>query len=127
GAEYPGVDAAQRSYMALAGKNDWFRAAPSLLERAGVDFDVIDDDSLIRAEARDGAAHVNGFGFRTVIIPEIDRMAPAVAERLVELLDAGGRVIAVASPPAIATGTMPGVSQDELDDAVRRLAAHPRL
>ncbi|WP_372983764.1 hypothetical protein [Microbacterium sp.] len=127
GPEYTGVDAAQRSYMTLAGKNDWFRAAPSLLERAGIDFDVIDDDSLVRAEARGGAVHVNDFGFRTVILPEMDRIAPVVALRLAELLDAGGRVIAIGSAPTRSAGSTPAIGGAESDESVRRFAEHPGL
>ena len=126
GPEYPGADAAQRSYLALSGKNDWFRSAPGLLDRASIDFDVVDDESLVRAQVRDGAAHVNGFGFRTVILPEMSCLAAPVAERLLELLDAGGRVIVVGPAPERAAGGW-RADDEERDAVVRRLAEHPGL
>ncbi|WP_156364413.1 hypothetical protein [Curtobacterium sp. Leaf261] len=99
GPEYPGVDVSQRTYMALAGKNDWFRAAPGLLDQAGIDFDIVDDDSLVRSTAAYGALDVNGFRFGTMILPEVSTLTEDVTARLVALLDAGGRVVAVGATP----------------------------
>lgn len=104
GPEYPGVDETQHAYMALAGKNDWFRARPGLLDQRGIDFDVVDDDSVVRSVVEDGALGINGFSFRTVVLPGTTRLPVAAAERLLELLDRGGRVIAVGAVDAALAG-----------------------
>lgn len=95
GEEYPGVDVTQRTYMALAGKNDWFRAQPGLLDRSGIDFDVVDEDSFARSVAGDRTLDVNGFRFGTVILPSTTRLPDVVVDRLAALLRAGGRVLGV--------------------------------
>lgn len=115
------ADQTQRTYLALAGKNDWFRSAPGLLDGAGVDFDVIDEDSIARATVDDAVLNANGFGFRTVILPQVNHLRPGTAERLVELLEAGGEVIAVGHAPRHVSG------RGTDDRAVMELAKHPRL
>ncbi|SEE99669.1 glycosyl hydrolase [Ruania alba] len=118
---YEDVDSAQTVYLDLVGTNDWFDTRIGALDRARVAFDVIDDDSLVR-EALDGASIVVGAQrYRAVIIPSMTVLEEATARRLVELLDAGGRVAVVGMAPRLAAGR----SGD--DNVVQALSDHPSV
>jgi hypothetical protein len=60
----------------------------------GVDFDFIDEDSLIQAEVRDGLLCVAGVEFRAVAIPPMTTIRTATIEKLIEFRRAGGVVMA---------------------------------
>ncbi|MGI3781532.1 MAG: glycosyl hydrolase, partial [Janthinobacterium lividum] len=119
------VDQTQDHYLQLCGTNNWFDTRVGLLDAAGLAFDVVDDDSLQRSTpATDTAGPglvVRDHCFRTVVLPSTDVLETATAERLCELLDAGGRVVVVGRAPRVAAG------RDGDDAAVRRLVEHPAL
>ena len=115
------ADQAQQTYLELCGSNNWFHTRISLLDRAGRSFDVIDDDSIQRAEVEAGELLAPATRYRTVLLPSTKVLEEGTARRLVELLEKGGRVIAVGGRPELTAGR----AQD--DSAVRRLAAHPGL
>ncbi|WP_255950000.1 glycosyl hydrolase [Streptomyces odontomachi] len=123
GAGYEEVDRTQRDYLDLCGTNNWFHTRLGALDRACVAFDVIDDDSVQRAEPRDGALRLGDrdLAYRVVLLPSARVLEEGTARRLAQLLDAGGRVVVVGRHPAAAAG----VAGD--DEAVARLLAHPRL
>ena len=120
-----GVDQTQDHYLQLCGTNNWFDTRVSLLEAAGLAFDVIDDDSLGRSTLTNDAAGpglvVRDHCFRTVVLPSTDVLETATARRLCELLDAGGRVLLVGRAPRVAAG------RDGVDAVVRRLVEHPAV
>ncbi|WP_053207607.1 hypothetical protein [Jiangella muralis] len=118
------ADRAQATYLALAGTNNWFRSTPGLLDRAGLDFDVVDEDSVRRGVARDGALAVEPLEFRTVVLPAATQLRPGTADRLVELLDAGGQVIVVGPDPRAVAGR---TTSPEAAKALTALVGHPRL
>ncbi|PAZ10696.1 hypothetical protein CLM62_39725 [Streptomyces sp. SA15] len=115
------VDETQRHYLELCGTNNWLRPRIGALDRRRVSFDVIDDASVQRAGAADGALCVGDLAYTAVLLPSASVVEEATARRLTELLDAGGRVVVVGRPPATAAG----LSGD--DSVVAALAAHPRL
>ena len=124
GGAHAAVDQTQDHYLQLCGTNDWFRTRVGLLDAAGIAFDVVDDDSVQRSTpSADGAPGlvVRDHCFRTVLLPSTDVLEAATARRLVELLDAGGRVVLVGRTPRLAAG----LAGD--DAVVRALVAHPRL
>ena len=125
GGRFGDVDQTQDHYLQLCGTNNWFGTRVGLLDEAGLAFDVIDDDSLRRStlatdDAGAGLA-VRDHCFRTVVLPSTDVLETATAERLCELLDAGGRVVVVGRAPRLAAGRAGD------DDAVRRLVEHPAV
>ncbi|MGK5558625.1 glycosyl hydrolase, partial [Actinomadura kijaniata] len=107
GARLDGVEAsaalAQETYRELVGDMAWFRMVPGVLDRLGVDADVIDDDSVQRAEVEAGRLNVAGESYGTVLLPACDVLEAETARRLVALAERGGRVVAVGPP----SGTPP--------------------
>lgn len=115
------ADETQRHYLDLCGTNNWLGPHAGALDRHGVSFDVVDDDSVQRAVATDGALRIRDLAYRVVLLPSANVLEECTARRLSELLDAGGRVVVVGRPPATAAGR----SGD--DSVVTALLAHPRL
>ncbi|MFJ7332983.1 glycosyl hydrolase [Streptomyces sp. NPDC101110] len=115
------ADETQRHYLDLCGTNNWLRPHAGALDRHGVSFDVIDDDSVQRARATDGALRIRDLAYRVVLLPSASVLEEGTARRLSELLDAGGRVVLVGRPPATAAGRFGD------DSVVTALLAHPRL
>lgn len=113
------ADDAQRHYLELCGANTWSHTRLGALDTAGVAFDVIDDDSVQRAEVQDGRLEIAGLSYATVIVPANIVMEDATAARLIEYAGAGGRVVLVGNLPAIAAGLRGD------DSIIHRLAVHP--
>lgn len=121
GEDHADVDETQRHYLDLCGTNNWLRPRIGTLDRHRISFDVIDDASVQGAKAADGALRIRDLAYTTVLLPSTSVLEEETAHRLTELLDAGGRVVAVGRPPTTASG----LTGD--DSAVTELAAHPRL
>ena len=118
GTRLDGVDAdaarAQETYRALVGDMAWFAMAPGELDRLRIDADVVDDDSVQRATVVDGRLTVADESYATVLLPACTVLEGGTARRLIELIEEGGRVIAIGPPPR------EGVADDDGD--VARLA-----
>ncbi|MFJ9906574.1 glycosyl hydrolase [Streptomyces sp. NPDC101152] len=115
------VDETQEHYLDLCGTNNWLRPRIGTLDRHRVSFDVIDDASVQRASAAEGALRIRDLAYQAVILPSADVLEAETGRRLTQLLDAGGRVVVVGRPPATAAG----LAGD--DRAVAVLTAHPKL
>lgn len=121
GDRHTDVDETQEHYLDLCGTNNWLRPRIGALDRHRVSFDVIDDASVQRATAADGALRVGGLAYTAVLLPSASVLEEDTARRLAELLDAGGRVVVVGRPPEVAAG----LAGD--DTVVAALSAHRRL
>jgi hypothetical protein len=98
----PGADAvrAQEVYRELIGDATWFAPKLGVLDRARLDADVIDDDSLATAEVgADGRLYVADEQYAAVVLPAATVLEAAVAERLDEFVAAGGLLVAVGALP----------------------------
>lgn len=124
GGPHQRADRAHATYIELAGTDNWFRHTPSLLDRAGVDFDIVDEDSLQRGTAAEGQLEVGSLGFRTVLLPSVTHLLPGTAEQLLALLEAGGRVVVVEDDPEHVAGR--GVAAEQAE-ALTALVDHPHL
>lgn len=121
GEGYEAVDDAQETYLDLVGTNNWFATRLGVLDDAGVAFDVIDDSSVQAAGLDGGVLTVRDLRYRAVVVPAATVLEQGTAQRLLDLLDAGGRVLVVGRLPELAAGRAG-------DDAVvRRLATDPRV
>ncbi|MEV0637982.1 glycosyl hydrolase [Streptomyces sp. NPDC050619] len=118
---HPDVDETQRYYLDLCGTNNWLGPGVGALDGHRVSFDVIDDASVQRAKAADGALRLRDLAYTAVLLPSASVLEEETARRLTELLDAGGRVVAVGRPPTAAAG----LAGD--DCVVAALLEHPRL
>ncbi|MFF7891732.1 glycosyl hydrolase [Streptomyces sp. NPDC007907] len=115
------ADETQRHYLDLCGTDNWLGPHAGALDRHGVSFDIVDDASVQRAGALDGALRIRDLAYRVVLLPSASVLEEGTARRLSQLLDAGGRVVVVGRPPTTAAGR----SGD--DSVVTALLAHPRL
>ena len=119
GTRLDGVDDAavhaDRCYRELIGDMAWFNAVPGLLDRLGVDADVIDDDSVQRAAVQSGRLAVADEAYSVVLLPACTVLEEGTAVRLAEFAVNGGTVVAVGTRPERGVGG-PGA-----DDAVARL------
>jgi hypothetical protein len=125
GTRLDGIDedaaAAQRVYRELVGDMAWFNTVPGALDRAGIDADVIDDDSIGRAVVAGGRLRVADEAYAAIILPACTVLEGETARRLAEFAAAGGRVVAVGALPERGVGSRPG--DDTADAAVARLRA----
>ncbi len=71
----------------------WTQEAIADLVGAQIDADLIDPESLLRAEIRDASLHVGAMNYRVLIVPGIDCIRLAEAEKIFEFLKAKGVVI----------------------------------
>ncbi|WP_395107659.1 glycosyl hydrolase [Actinomadura sp. SCN-SB] len=120
GTRLDGVDGAaalaQETYRALVGDMAWFAMVPGVLDRLGVDADILDDDSVRRAVVAEGRLTVADESYGTVLLPACTVLEGETARRLISLAERGGRVIAVGPCP------LHGVGDPEAGEAVARLA-----
>ncbi len=121
GDDHADVDETQRHYLDLCGTNNWLAPQVGSLDRHRIAFDIIDDASVQRATAAEGALRVTDLSYRAVLLPSASVLEEETARLLTQLLDAGGRVVIVGRPPATAAG----MTGD--DSVVAALLKHPRL
>jgi hypothetical protein len=79
------ADQTQRHYLDLCGTNNWLAPHPGALDRRGISFDVVDDDSVRRAKATDGALRIRDLAYRAVLLPSASVLEEETARRLTEL------------------------------------------
>ena len=94
---------AQEVYREIVGEMAWFRMLPGVLDRLGLDADVIDDDSLQRATVRPGTTRtrleVADESYAVIVLPACVTLDPTTEEALVAFADEGGLVVAVGARP----------------------------
>ncbi|MFD4857368.1 hypothetical protein [Streptomyces atratus] len=99
---------AQSTYLRLTGDMAWFRTRPGIMDRLGLDADVIDDASLARARIApsDGGVRlrVADEAYATVVLPSCTVLERDTAHRLIEFTSSGGRLIAVGALPEHVVG-----------------------
>ncbi|GAA1555004.1 hypothetical protein GCM10009789_05560 [Kribbella sancticallisti] len=98
----PGADAvrAQGVYRELVGDATWFAPVLGVLDRARIDADVIDDDSVAAAEIESAKLFISDEQYAAVVLPAATVLEGPVAERLDEFAGAGGVLVAVGALPA---------------------------
>ncbi|MFI9550484.1 RHS repeat domain-containing protein [Nonomuraea endophytica] len=103
GAE-PEAARAQKVYRELVGDMAWFATEPGVLDRLGLDADVIDEDSVRRAVVKEGRLTVSTEAYRVVVLPAVTVLDPDVATRLAEFAADGGTLITVGTRPDAVPG-----------------------
>ncbi|WP_405709864.1 MULTISPECIES: hypothetical protein [unclassified Streptomyces] len=122
GTALDGVDEAaaraQSDYLQLVGDMAWFHTRPGLLDRLGLDADVIDDASVARARISrldDGVRlRVAEEAYSTIVLPSCTVLERETAERLVEFASAGGRLIAWGELPEQVVGSKAASAAERL-------------
>ncbi|MGW6773486.1 glycosyl hydrolase [Streptomyces sp. NPDC055037] len=137
GAALDGVSAdarrAQAVYLELVGDMTWFRTVPGVADRLGLDADVIDDDSLARAQVRDVGAGtagtrlcVAGESYARVVLPACTALEEDTALRLIEFASGGGELIAIGALPEHVIGRDGAAGPDKVRDELRACFADGR-
>jgi hypothetical protein len=82
------------------------RWEPGVLERDNRDFDVVDDDSMARAEVAGGRLRLGEESYQAVVLPGCTVMESATARAVLRFAEAGGLVVAVGPLPEFAAGRL---------------------
>ncbi|WP_086819648.1 hypothetical protein [Allokutzneria sp. NRRL B-24872] len=93
---------ANEAFLALNGVGTWFAEKPGVLERAGIDHDVFDEATIARASVLPGGRlRVGDEEFSTVVLPAVHALHADAANRLLEFVAEGGRVVCVGRVPSL--------------------------
>jgi len=107
----PSADAQEvaHTFWQIAGGNSWRwhgddgrddrREWEGALDRLRLDFDVIDEDSVLRAEVDAGRLAVAGESYRVLIFPQVSHLPLGVLDRAADLARNGGSVAFVGRLP----------------------------
>ncbi|HEY3682190.1 MAG TPA: hypothetical protein VGL93_04085 [Streptosporangiaceae bacterium] len=95
----PPASRAAACFQELNGMGSWLDERRGVLDRAGIDHDVLDEATVASGVVRDGALRVGDEAYRTVVLPELTTLPPETAARLRELSRAGGAVVCVGRVP----------------------------
>ncbi|WP_327233866.1 hypothetical protein OG349_07585 [Streptomyces sp. NBC_01317] len=112
---------AQSTYLELVGDMSWFRTRPGLMDRLGLDADVIDDASLAGAQVRRpvpattvARLHMADEAYAAVVLPACTVLEEETARRLIEFATAGGRLIALGAVPELILGPEGAAALEEM-------------
>lgn len=104
---------AERLYRELNGSPAWISEKRGLLERAGVDYDILNAHALAGAMVDGDELVVGAERYRNVVLPGAEVLDAGVARILARFAGSGGRVVITGAPPArlaAPLGTPPGGS-----------------
>jgi len=100
----PAARTASDIYNALNGSTAWFDERPGVLDRAGTDYEIFDEPTLMAGQADGDTWQVAGGTFRNVVLPGVSVLDGRLAGRLAQFAQAGGTVLAVGTVPQLFTG-----------------------
>jgi len=116
-----GAGDAESAYFALNGLTPWFAEQRGLLEKAGVDFDILGAYSLRGARAVDGELVLRGERYRNVVLPAVELLPVDTAMLLADFAEQGGRILCIGrAPERFVAPTAAG--EDGVRDAEERFA-----
>lgn len=124
----PGTSAAQDAYLGVVGTMHWFEPQPGALERDGRDFDVVDDDSIVRGVLDGRELVIGDERYRVLVLPSCGVIEARTLAAIVAFGEAGGSVVVVGDlPAATADAGNPGTALDRFHELlaagrVRRVA-----
>lgn len=118
----PGVSSAQDTYLDVVGRMHWFDPQPGVLDRDCRDFDVLDDDSVVRGTLEGAVLRIGKEAYGVVVLPGCSQLEPATAEALRAFAVAGGSLIAVGAVPGeLADVVVMAPSPEDLAQALARI------
>ena len=91
---------AERLYRELNGSPTWISEQRGLLERAGVDYDILNAHALSAAAVDGDALVVGDERYRNVILPGAEILDADVARILDRFAGNGGRLVIAGAPPS---------------------------
>ncbi len=96
----PAASRAEAAFVEITGSMFWNNPKPGLLDQCQHDFDMIDNDSLLRATMHDAGMHVAGETYRYIILPAVTHLPAACVAQLNAFMAHGGTVFAVHCVPS---------------------------
>jgi hypothetical protein len=115
----PAKRAAER-YHELNGVSRWFAEERGILDRAGVDYDILDESTVASGEIVADRLQVGTEAYRTVVLPGVEVLDDDTADRLETFAGAGGRVVCVGTTPSRLAGhAIELATGEQLPDVVR--------
>ena len=114
---------AHETYYTLVGRMTWYDQLTGVLDAIGIDYDIVDDDSVAAADVGEGALHIADETYRTVILPSCTVLERPSAERLLAFAESGGTVVTLGDPPSRLTGGDPDRLLSRL--LARLVQSHP--
>lgn len=96
-----GMFAAQDTYLDVVGQMHWYEPKPGVLDRDRRDFDVLDEDSVVRGTAADSVLRIGTEGYRAIVLPSCTDLEPATAQALRTFALSGGLLVAVGRAPEV--------------------------
>ncbi|MFZ9858385.1 MAG: hypothetical protein ACO3F2_08660 [Roseiflexaceae bacterium] len=90
---------AEQVFVEVTGSMFWNNPQPGLLERVRRDFDMLDDDSLERAQVDGGVLAIADERYRCLILPALTHLTPQGVAQVNAFVMAGGMVFAVGTLP----------------------------
>jgi hypothetical protein len=100
----PLPDRSAETFRQLNGINSWFNQHRGVLERAGIDHDVLDETTIASASVESARIVVADEAYGTVLVPAAEVLHGNAARRLLDLAATGGRVICVGEAPKFFLG-----------------------
>jgi hypothetical protein len=100
----PAARTASDLYNQLNGSTAWFDERPGVLDRAGADYEIFDEPTLVAGQTEGDTWRVAGGTFRNIILPAVTTLDGALAGRLAGFARAGGTVVAAGTVPHLFTG-----------------------
>lgn len=104
------------AYSEIVGRMEWFNTAPGALKCMRRDFDVLDDDTIARASARNGVLYTHDEAFGVVVLPAMWMIETDTVKRLVEFCDGGGTLVAIGGLPEFTSTEAGAVYLSRLDE-----------
>lgn len=97
------------------------------IQQAGNGCDLVSEGIVRQADVRRGELRFGPRAYKTLLLVEVESMAPETAERIARFVEGGGRVIAVGKVPHRSLGLKDAARNDaRVEEAVGRLlAAYP--
>ncbi|NGN64712.1 hypothetical protein G5C51_12470 [Streptomyces sp. A7024] len=115
----PPAERAAACFHGLNGVSNWLAEKRGVLERAGIDHDTLDENTIAAGEAVPEGLRVGDETYRTVVLPEVELLDPAAGRRLVEFARSGGTVVCVGRvPEPLAGHALLVATAEEVPEAV---------
>lgn len=98
-----------------------FRTVCDELNRRGIDYDILDEESLLHARVEKGRLRVAGEAYRAALLPQVTTLPRAAARTLAGLARSGGFLAVAGELPRASTDA--GADDPALRNIVRALTA----
>lgn len=117
---------AEQVFVEITGSMFWNNPQPGVLERARRDFDMLDDDSLERAQVDAGELRIADEHYRCLILPALTHLTPRGVAQVNAFVQAGGLVLAVGTLPSGIQLHHQVIVVDTVDELAQHLDKLPR-